>query len=477
MQFTGLSLKKSSIYYPGKSVPVKFPASYKSQYDNTFQHYKTRDSGNYIQAAQQENAIRRSQNKEKRLEKDGISWEKYNQLKYGSVTESKQEQKLVEEMDAQNYMAENQHSRPPIADMEYNLKRNNEYIRALITRCKTIRTPGFEMYKKAQFELHSHRRELESIEKYRNQLEEETGLTSEQRLDAYFLGDESLFPDWARNLREAIRDRVLYGGIGLTEYDEIRRLKLLLLPMSVRRAKWHGIKQFRRQLDGTEKIITHSEKEVVAKCTRTHKWNLISRLERQIRLRIIETRNPKTTQWQVNMEEATDPIRTTAKYVRCGLPTCGSGQLDDELATKRLQLMEEDERLGAFVGKSKLMQGSIDPRVKSNLKLVDMWRPGHLKEKLVKRISRQCYKKRWGAILGGSRDEHGRKIVEERHVFPKFNAHKSFAEYAIERDEMGMPMPHARPPVGKSSEPWPGYYKYQNATLSVGLPKPNQGWY
>ena len=56
----------------------------------------------------------------------------------------------------------------------------------------------------------------ELIRKNLEWLETQNGITAEQRLDAYMLGDDSVFPDWATELPIAYRDRVVCGACGIT---------------------------------------------------------------------------------------------------------------------------------------------------------------------------------------------------------------------------------------------------------------------
>ena len=474
MQRSLLFHKRAKIYLPKKATPRQFGAFTVKQ-EISSDEYHSKDHGKYGQVKRTINETSEAYKKQVDLGSRGISWQTYKSMGFGKFPENSAEKHLSEKMAASEYSLE-RWKPDKLIDQEYFANKRNHYMRSLVTRIKNIRNPGVEMYQKSKNALRLESKEAKQIDSFQCRLHE-TGITSEQRLDAYFLGDESIFPEWAKNLSESLRDRVIYGGIGINEHDEALRSKLLELPMSIRKAKWERMKQNRRMHDGTERMITSDEKQSVTRGYRKYKWHLISRLEHKARMGVLRARNPSHQEHDSRLEEITQPIRTVANYVHSGLPTLGSPHLDGEAAEKRIAIMREDERIGLFVHKSNFVSSNIDPRVQSTLSGVDMLAAKHMKEKRIKRISHRCFKNRWGGIMSGSIDECGRKIVEEKNIFSQNQAHKSFIDFARERHEMGMPMPHAKPQLGQSNEPWPQRYKYKNSTFSVGLPSPNRGWY
>ena len=130
----------------------------------------------------------------------------------------------------------------------------------------------------------------ELIRKNLEWLETQNGITAEQRLDAYMLGDDSVFPDWAKELPIAYRDRVVCGACGITEYDEATRMRL---PTDQRKETWAIMKEKRKSEDGVGRMISHAELWRVATCSRKFSWILRQRLERCAKLRVHGATKPR----------------------------------------------------------------------------------------------------------------------------------------------------------------------------------------
>ena len=475
MRSSRFTLRKARIYYPSKSSPREFEKSRRNDLLDV-QDFRSKNSSDYAVAKKLLNERLHACRMETRFSSQNLSWGNFKELCYGRCPESSGEKQASENLDAKEGISEARKRLESFADRDYFSKRRSSYLSSIVSRIKNIRNPSADLYQRSRRELYMEKSDARKIRIYRKKLDE-TEITSEQRLDAYFLGDESMFPLWAKRLGQAFRDRVLYGGIGITEHDEAMRTKLLSLPMSMRKARWYRLKQLRRRIDGKECLITQEEKLAISRCSRKHKWHLIQRLEHRAREEVVDTRNKRSHEKRKVLEEQTEPMRAAASFVQAGLPTLGTAELDPDFAEKRLRLIQEDRVMGSFIHKSHLNTMNIDPKVYSSLQGIGMAQALHTKKSPVKRLSRKNFKNRWAGIVSGTRDECGRRIVEEKRIFPKHTMHKSFIDFAQEREELGMPLPHSRAQKGLGNELWSARYQYKNSTLSVGLPSPTRGWY
>ena len=99
-----------------------------------------------------------------------------------------------------------------------------------------------------------------------------------------------MFPDWAKELPIAYRDRVVCGACGITEYDEATRMRL---PTDQRKETWAIMKEKRKSEDGVGRMISHAELWRVATCSRKFLFFLRQRLERCAKLRVHGATKPR----------------------------------------------------------------------------------------------------------------------------------------------------------------------------------------
>ena len=474
------SLYKPRIYFPTRPTIVDYihrPKIFSR--DNYVENIPRRRSEDLLSALQNERKDLEADQRAQKINEKKLSYDSYDFLAHGGDPRSPEEHKVAEEMDRGGFL--HPYFQPtdlPHLTLRYRLKKQQETIRELERQCKWVGYPTRAMVRIAEASLQRNHREELSIAKSREALENETGITAEQRLDAYMLGDDRIFPLWARMLPVRIRDRVLYGGIGLTEYDENTRLHLLRLPADRSRVVWEREKKKRREELGTlQTSITAKEWKILTTGRKEHKWIYIKRLQRKRNIHILELHKSENGQWPTQCEDPIAPLNVVARHVLARVPTGGMWPLDASTADRALEQQEKERKLTAFASPASPSEFSTTPShpmFKALFEKMDRNLAEDFRQKPLMRLSRKNFKKRWSAVLHGHCDEFGRRLKPRGRPFARTKALASFTEFAMEREQLNLPAITRRPKGEFPVALWPAQYKEGRASYPVGMPSPKR---
>lgn len=368
--------------------------------------------------------------------------------------------------------------------------RVDEDTRRLYLKHKYAQTPTARQYSSALKKLSSEPRMDEEVELLQDRLVEESGLYPSQRLDAYMLRDESVFPLWVNELRPHLRDRVRYSGIGITEDDEVLRQNLAKMPADERAQEWARLKAAREYKQGTaERRVTNAEVRQLRLGIRRHHQLQQRRLGRATLLKRLTLRSPEKFEvWPTRDVDYSARLSQVAQFVEAGVPTMGEWPLDlRSLANARKKKViareAEKEFVNAGVALPYLGNGgagggkggapSVTDRIGQGVR--DVLNRLEERERDVKRISRRYYHRRFTAIKLGDQDEHGRKYhqMERWAKTRRKTAYGSEDEMRAEREGLDRPNLEGRRYVANS-----GYgraeYPYSEERRSVPIPHAGQ---
>jgi hypothetical protein len=331
--------------------------------------------------------------------------------------------------------------------------RTNEDARMLRNRFKYAQTPTHQEYGKAIHALRSDAQTDETVAELQDRLVEENGLYPTQRLDAFMLRDEAAFPQWVNELPPFLKDRVRYGGVGLTESDEVLRQNLAKMPRDEREREWARLKAAREyRLGEGDKRISGSEMRQLRLGIRRHHQLHHRRLQRATLLKRLALRTPDQFEvWPTRDVDYSARLGRVAQFVEAGVPTMGEWPLDQrklENARKKKRVAQEAERefvragvaLPHVGGGGSGMEARMGHTARAVLARLES------RERDVKRISRRHYTRRFNAIRLGYRDEHGRKF----YAMQRWGRERRIAAFANE-DELRMSREAAHASVLTSS--------------------------
>jgi len=249
----------------------------------------------------------------------------------------------------------------------------------------------------------------EAVTARQQRLIDENGVYPSQRIDAYMLDDESHFPPWVQQLPWGIRDRVKYGGLGLTEADEATRIRLARLPKDEREREWKRLKGAREYEEGKEIRLTPAELRDVRRAKRRHFYLYRKRQHRASLLRRLALRKPERFEaWPSNVVDYSKRMALIAQYVENKVETKGHWPLCKETVARAKLLRKREEAERAFIhdkDENRLLNhkaSSAAPGLSDLLQSLDQ------NETPVKRLSRKAYANRVNAVVHGDQDVYGR---------------------------------------------------------------------
>lgn len=249
-----------------------------------------------------------------------------------------------------------------------------------------------------------------AAEHAQERLVEEAGLYPSMRLDAFMLGDESAFPPWVHKLAPTVRDRVKYGGIGLTEDDEAMRVRLSSMPMDARRVEWARLKAARSYADGVkEQALEPREVHAVRLAKKRYFRLQAQRQHRATLIKRMALHKPDSVELLPSRHvDYSARLATIAQFVENGVDTKGQWPLDrGELQRAQIRnKQEEAERLFMRTAdEKKLLKNSkfASRNIGAALESMDE------RVREYKRLSRKAYAHRVNNIVQGAEDDLGRR--------------------------------------------------------------------
>lgn len=325
----------------------------------------------------------------------------------------------------------------------------------------------------------------EEVSRFHEKLIDECGLYPSQRLDAYMLQDDSVFPTWVEDLVPAMKDRVRYGGIGLTDDDEVLRQNLARMPPEEREEEWLRLKSARAEKYGTaERKISPAEVRELRLGIRRHHQLHKKRLRRGILMKQLVQRRPEKHEvWPAGKIDYSARLATVARFVEAGVPTKGQWPLDQrQLSNQVKKNMIAEEAQAAFVNAGVALSSarpnadalSLNENMKSVMKRLDD------KHRSVKRISRKNFARRLVAIQLGSQDEHGRKYHEiamrkretrtaSYRSEEEMKMNKELLPFASPDDSFNTMRTHQTKQAATQNQ-WEGYHPYAEERRRHGIP-------
>lgn len=300
----------------------------------------------------------------------------------------------------------------------------------------------------------------DKIESYQKRLVEDHGVYPTTRMDAFMLDDDRYFPEWVNALPYAIRDRVKFGSMGLTEEDEALRVQLGRLPRDRRVEEWKRMKAAKAYKAANEETLTLAELRDTRQGKRRFHWLLRKRQKRAAALRRMALRRPDGLQdWPSTVVDYSQRIAFIAQHVENGVQTKGQWPLDPAELTKakikrkqaeaeRTFLMSPEEK--KLTAQASRMNGGI----KELLSSFD------LREKPFKRLSRKVYANRVNAIVHGDQDEHGRKYRKMHGIATRrLRPYDSLSEIALEKEVRKEPRVNVSGLNRTADEDWTRHFK------------------
>ncbi|CCW64293.1 unnamed protein product [Phytomonas sp. EM1] len=299
----------------------------------------------------------------------------------------------------------------------------------------------------------------EEVEKHQKRLVEENGIYPSTRIDAFMLDDDSYFPEWVQALPYAIRDRVKYGSLGLTEEDEALRVHLGRLPRDKRLREWDRLKTAKMYRAAHEETLTLAELRDARQGKRRFHWLQRKRQKRASTLRRMALRKPEGyEEWPSSAVDYSQRIAFIAQHVENGLQTGGQWPLDPNSLLKAKIERKQDEAERTFLMSAEerkvAKKASINPGIKELLSSFDT------RDKPFKRLSRKVYANRVNAVVHGDQDEHGRKY-RKMHALAtrRIRPYESLSEVELEKEVRNEPRVNVNGLNHTGDEHWTKHYK------------------
>jgi hypothetical protein len=301
-------------------------------------------------------------------------------------------------------------------------------------------------------------------------LTEEFGIYATHRIDAYMLGEDTNFPPWVEALPWGIRDRVKYGGLGLTEEDEALRIRFARLPVDQRADEWKRLKAAREFELGQERRLSLSELREARGGKRRFHWLQRKRQMRATMLRRLAMRKPERFEvWPSDAVDYSARLALVAQHVENGVETKGQWPLDKEAVARAKIRRKQEEAERTFLRttdeKKMLQQKNMNGSIASALQLLEE------KTKKFKKLSRRAFANRANAIRHGDQDIHGRNTKWlQRRISHRHRAYGSMSELALEKEIRKEPLVHIKGRSKKDNENWP------DEGMARGMPSMRYGY-
>jgi hypothetical protein len=328
--------------------------------------------------------------------------------------------------------------------------------------------PSIAKYEVAKRTLLDEESKEQRVALLRDRLTTEHGLYETHRIDAYMLDDDTIFPQWARNLTAGIKDRVLYGGMGLTEDDEVTRQNLLKLPRQEREIEWMRLKAARSYELGEERLLSPAE----VKAERTGKRKFFAlrrkRQEREALLRSLALRQPE--KWEaapIGKLDYSHRLAVVAKHVEANVKTNGAWPLNEEGLHRAVRRQEREKAKESFLQKPGADFGVVMNRVSPALR--EAIKTMKTKDQPIKRISRRLYSFRLNAVRNGHQDEHGRKFQHlSRMSRQRFSKAMTAEEFELQRSLAAETSHNTRGSRKPFMKQLPRAYQQESLAFEVG---------
>ena len=309
----------------------------------------------------------------------------------------------------------------------------------------------------------------------RDRLGKEFGVFNPQRMDAYMLDDESGFPKWVRDLAPSIRDRVMFGGLGITEQEEAQRESLLRLPREQREGEWQRLKAAKSHELGEERLLSPAEVLASRMMRRKSKALLRKRRSREATLRQLQLREPE--KWQaepIGKVDYSARLAVVARHVEANVQTKGQWPLSDEhLEKAKVRQLREQAKASPLERVSSDFMTTMDrvsPAMREALLAVGR------KEPVVRRVSRRNYAFRLNAVRNGHQDEHGRRFQDiSRQGRQRFSRAQTAEEVELERGTARRRRPNERGQEAPFTSAWPAKYDTASRAFEAD-PRTISGW-
>lgn len=398
------------------------------------------------------------------LEQRGVSHSRQRELEHSAMPQSREEHLVTERMNDKALKLSSDIVAPPEMTRRILQRAQRDELRREKLAERVPVLPTSREYGNMVYQLNRQMGDEDEISRLQGKLEDDCGIYSPQRLDAYMLGSDSVFPKWVTQLPWRIRDRVKYGNLGLTEEDEVLRVNLARAPLDRRIREWDRLKAARAYKEGQERMLSPSEIRNARLGKRNFHWLERRRRAHVTMLRRLALRKPEVhTLWPNGQVDLSRRAAVIAQHVENGVETQGKWPLDeDALARARIKKLEVDAQQEFLSQHSSKSLRAINKGVANALDQLDP------EEKPVRRISKRLYSFRVTAVLNGDRDEHGRKL---RDLQRDMNHSKYAAESAEEmqlRKELGrLPQAQRDGKRQKGDGGWPWEYKAYHFRTAV----------
>ena len=280
------------------------------------------------------------------------------------------------------------------------------------------------------------------------------GIYPSHRIDAYMLNDDSHFPQWVSALPWGIRDRVKFGGLGLTEEDEAQRIRLARLPADKREEEWKRLKAAREYELGQERQLSMTELREARGGKRRFHWLQRKRQMRATMLRKLALRKPERFEaWPSDAIDYSQRLALVAQHVENGVETRGQWPLDKETVARARIARKQEEAERTFLrtaDEKKMLQTK-----KMNGSIADSLAQLEEKTHKFKKLSRRSFANRVNAIKHGDQDMHGRNTRwMQRRISKRHRAFSTAAEMGLEREIRKEPLVHVKGRRQTDNQDW-----------------------
>jgi hypothetical protein len=328
--------------------------------------------------------------------------------------------------------------------------------------------PNQEKYRRLAGQVQNEVVDDQRAELLRDRMATQHGIFSKQRMNAFMLDDDTVFPLWVRNLTPRIRDRVMFGGLGLTEEDEAHRQNLLQLPRQEREAEWERLRAAKSYELGEERLLSPAEVRAERIGTRKFHALRIKRQQREANVRALALREPQ--KWEaapIGRVDYSHRLAVVAKHVEANVKTHGKWPLAEDALENAKRRQERNAAKENFLkapgADFSVVMNRVSPALKEAIKTMNR------EERPIKRISRKNYVFRLQAVRNGHQDEHGRKFQQiSRESRQRFSNAMTTEEFEWERKLAAEVTPNSAGRRAPFSAKLPRAYQRETLAFEAG---------